>query len=336
VLAVVGEDPAPWLAPLAEHVAASGVALVLVRERGVSEARVARTLRAWSPEVRAATVALPIAVDTVWARDWGPLAQLGAGAPRWLDADYLHGRPLDEAAAPAITAALAPDAAARIDAVVHGGAIAADGAGLCVATEGFAAAARWPTPIEPAHAQFVAALGCTRLVLVPGLEREPTQHVDLLVQFVAGARVMVAAIEPSAIARTPAHERDAIARDAAALDRVAAQLEADATGQGQPLELVRVPLRWRDGVNVQSWINGLRLPDRFVAPSFRRAGAPEPEETRAMQALVRALAPFPVERVDVGELGLLGGAIHCVTLGLHGAPAPAAAAGDPTAALAPG
>lgn len=296
------------LVSLGEQVLASGAGLLVVRDQDSSRREVER----WAAQLtgaQAGTLELfDEAIDTPWVRDWGPLQLRDGEAPLWIDAAVVggqSGRQRDE---------LAPQWLAKrhavklesLDWMIDGGALISNGQGLCVLTREFVSAA--VTSADPSDAgSWLARLGCVLSVIVPTLVDEQTKHADVIAQFVSPTRVMVAAIAEQA-GRGPSE-------DALRMDEAAAGILAGARMLGQELELVRVPTPASvAGSNPRSYVNGLRLSDRYLMPSYPKLGARSEEAARS--AVQAALGEVPVVSLDSSAMIAAGGAIHCASLGL--------------------
>lgn len=278
------------------------VPVVLLREEGTPRRDVTRWMSARPRSVRRRVTVLDRAVDSPWVRDYGPLSVRDEhDRTLWLDAAYVE-RPLDDM--------LPGELAAHFGAIVEtipwsldGGALASNGTGLCASTRAYFGVHRIDVETASERQLLLRTLGCRLLVLVPELEDEPTHHIDLFVQFLARDVVAVGEIDP-----------DLLPEDAARMDVVATALADAAARMGTPLSVVRVPLPVDVDGNVQSHLNGLRLGDVLVMPTFGRRFAPTAKVARhRIETAVPGLRVLPI---PASELMALGGAIHCVALGL--------------------
>lgn len=293
------------LVEISEHALASGAQLVFIREqqsRAGAYQRFLGTMQRRHPDRLSASLAT---VDTPWIRDWGPLQLEFGGRSLWLDSDYHDDeRARDDEAPLALSRDLGASLAA-FDWPLDGGAVVSNGAGLCAMTleyleyEGLSLD-------EDDLGQMLARLGCRATALVPTLVREPTKHADMIMQFVSPSRVLLTEIAGDD--ESASSGEDAMRMDAAAQGLLRA---ADSLGLG--LEIVRVPTPPPDADSVYSFVNGLRLADRYLMPSYPELG--EPANLRAWTELQGALE-LPVVVIDASELLLLGGALHCVSLSL--------------------
>jgi agmatine deiminase len=247
---------------------------------------------------------LPTFADSPWARDWGPLqVRDAAGAWRWLDPVYDDRRPGDDA----LPATLAAHFGVRADPLpldLDGGALISNGHGLCASTlESFA-------DIGPAHVGAAAArrvlhrLGCRALALMPALVHDETGHADTFAQFVAPDVAVVGTMDP---VRAP--------HDAARLDEAARGLARAARVLRQPLRIVRVPVFSTEPGVYHTYVNGVRLPDSFAVPHYD--AVPSALETMAYAALQQAMPDVHLLPIPADAMVSLGGALHCITIGLN-------------------
>jgi agmatine/peptidylarginine deiminase len=242
-------------------------------------------------------------VDSAWIRDYGPLqARTTAGSMLWIDAPYADDRPLDDEV-PALFAATLDVAVEHTWASLDGGAIASNGAQLCVSTieyfEKMDIALQGRTSAE----DLMQQLGCATLVLVPSLSAEGTKHVDLFLQFVEPTVALLARFDPE---EAPS--------DARRMDRVATTL-ADAAGDVDlDLTIERIDLPPPKGEFYQSWLNYFRLPSVVLVPSFEDVdrGLQAAAHERLAELMPTAtLVPIPSD-----ELVSYGGAVHCLVHGI--------------------
>ena len=240
--------------------------------------------------------------DSPWIRDYGPFEVRDEdGRWRWADMAYDAERPLDDFL-PEALGRLAGMTVERYRLYLDGGGLISNGAGHCAMTEtsfsSFAGTAPLDTAIEA-----IEKLGCEVLTIVPPLSDEETGHIDVLAQFLSAEVVAVAEID--------AGTRPT---DARALDRTVELLLAGAEHLKQRLRIVRVPLVVKDGTYF-SYVNGTRLSRTFLVPAY--LAVPEPLEALAYRRLESGLPrDVALAPVFVDEIVELGGAIHCVTLGV--------------------
>lgn len=234
-------------------------------------------------------------VDSPWIRDYGPLQATDHGEPLWLD----YGYALDRTADDAVPAQLARDHGALLsyeEAPLDGGAVISNGHGLCVITDRSLA----ETELKGSLAQrrFAANLGCRGMAVIPALPAETTGHSDVFGQFLSSRTLAFSEMSgPDGELLELAVE---IIRDTAAALR-------------QRLDVVRVPMVATDDV-FYSYVNGTRAGDRFLIPSYAAVDAEL--QSQAYAILGQAMPGVQLIPIEADEMVTLGGAIHCITLGL--------------------
>lgn len=285
------------MAPLLRSLAAHTRVRLLVEE-GNSIPRVRRWIAGLGHTTADRIEVLPFLVDSPWVRDYGPLQVVDRdGAVTWLDSSYPE-RPIDDAV-PQTLSALWGTPAIPVTWSLDGGALASRGDGLCVSTWDYFVEHGLPLRASKAAEQMMEQIGCRSLMLLRALPDEPTHHVDLFVQFLSPHQV--------AVARTDA---DLWPEAAAILDDAADALADRRWG----LEVVRVPITFELDGQVNSHVNGLRLPDAFLMPIYLRK--PSPAALEAERILGEAMPGVQIVRVPAAQMGELGGGLHCATLGL--------------------
>ena len=309
LLAVMPPDATPAVLDLA-HEIVTALPVVLLTPAS-SAARVAVALVAESGLDPADVRLLSIAHDTPWVRDFGPIqVEDGPGHIVWLDARYAarNGRDVSDGVPQRLGRALG----VRVEPLalqLDGGGLVTNGRGLCVVTRASASEAGLVGPDgAPARIRFFVATGCRALLAVPGLPGESTQHADTLLHFTADDAAILAEMAGEA----PPGSREA-------LERTLAGLEAAAAALGQRLRVARVPMLSRPlagrDVEYRSWVNGLRAGSRFFAPHYH--DVPLSVQAAALRELRSAMPGVTVAPVPMEEASVRGGAVHCMTLGLH-------------------
>ncbi|HEU5073945.1 MAG TPA: agmatine deiminase family protein [Polyangiaceae bacterium] len=246
--------------------------------------------------------AFPGAFDSPWVRDYGPLQtyELTSG-PLWLDFGYAWNRPQDDR----LPSVLSSRMHARVENPgfdLDGGAVISNGQGLCALTRTSLLDAGFADPDSEELEVFLGSLGCHATAILPAIPGEPTGHVDVIAQFLATDLAMVAWLDPN--------ENGELGR---ALDAVAEHLLTTATLADYPLEIVRIPLQ-TSGETFFSYVNATRLRTRLLVPRFNEV--PEELERHAYSLLALALPEAAIVPIDADVMVRLGGAVHCVTLGL--------------------
>jgi agmatine/peptidylarginine deiminase len=288
---------------IAEQVLDSGTELGLVREAGSSQAAYTRLLTKLEQRPGARVTAYLGSVDTPWVRDWGPLQLVRGDRSLWLDADH-SSREHDDAATAWLSDQHGVDVAALAWAL-DGGAFISDGAGLCVLSLEYLEQRGITRDGDGAQlGQLLGQLGCKASVLVPTLVDEHTKHVDMIAQFVGPTRLMIAEIHNGG------DSEDTLRLRAAELG-----IRQAAAALGRSLEIIHVPTPPSEpGSNPRTYVNGLRLPDRYLMPSYPELGVAT--QRRALAAVQLAMGAVPVVAIDASEMIAAGGALHCASLGM--------------------
>lgn len=290
---------------IATQVLDSGAQLSMVLEVDSSRSKFTRLLGKLSKQYGERVDAPDAVVDTPWVRDWGPLQLRRGEHSLWLDADYDDVERIADDQAPQWLAKRHDVALAELPWALDGGAFVSNGAGLCVLTFEYVEAQGigWD---DGELGRLLGQLGCRATALVPTLVAEQTKHADMIAQFVAPTRVMLAQIIDDVGGRS---------EDAQRLEAAQLGIRTAARALGFELEVVRVPTppsrRWQ---NPRSYVNGLRLADRYLMPSYPELG--EAWEADARAAVQRAMEELPVVPIDTSEMIAIGGSIHCASLGL--------------------
>lgn len=290
---------------IAEQALESGAGVTLVLEAENPRAKLDRLVTSLSRRYGDRVTVLDGEVDTPWVRDWGPIQAVREGRVLWLDAEYQDpNRKLDDRT-PAVLGPMFGAEVVELPWQLDGGAFISNGAGLCVLAFEYLEEHGIVWEAEDLG-RLLAQLGCRATALVPTLLGEQTKHADMIGQFVAPDRLLMAEL----IDGVDGHSEDALRLRAAqrGILRAAATL-------GIELEIVFVPTPpARPHSNPRSYVNGLRLSDRYLMPSYPDLGGRWDREARA--AVQRALGEVRVVPIDTSTMIGSGGAIHCSALGL--------------------
>jgi agmatine/peptidylarginine deiminase len=157
--------------------------------------------------------------------------------------------------------------------------------------------------------------------VLPALPREQTSHADVMVQFLAQDVAAVAVMDP-------AHAPEAAER----LDLAVGALRRVARALGERLRVIRIPMH-AEGDVFYSYLNSTRVHDLLFVPDYRAVRPALQAEAHAK--LQAALPDVTLIKVPADYMVPLGGAIHCITLGLNVPAAPPALSCVPKLAKAP-
>lgn len=244
-------------------------------------------------------------VDTPWVRDWGPIQLRRDDRPLWLDADYDDAERRQDDQTPVLLGRTFSTEVIELPWPLDGGAFISNGAGLCVLTREYLdmQGIVWD---ERDLVELLTQIGCRATALVPTLLGEATKHADMIAQFVAPDRMMMTAL---------IDELDGDSEDGLRLRSAELGILRAAALLGIELEVVHVPTPpARAQTNPRSYVNGLRLPDRYLMPSYPELG--DRWDSGARSAVQRAVGEVPVVPIATSTMISSGGAIHCSALGL--------------------
>lgn len=250
---------------------------------------------------------LPASHDTPWIRDYGPQQVIEPnGEVKWLDFRYSEERPFDDL----VPIELAPRLGANVEPQtfwLDGGALISNGSGLCAMTDTSLSEMGIDEEDDEQFDRFLVTVGCDVMAVLPALPREETGHADVIAQFLSETVVAIGEADPA----TPADV-------AGALDEAVTTLDEAALAFGQSLSVIRLPLAAR-GDRFYSYVNGTRLPMRYLVPRFQTT----PELERIVHRRLRAALPdVTLVPILADSMVERGGALHCITLGLSTRPLP--------------
>jgi agmatine/peptidylarginine deiminase len=134
------------------------------------------------------------------------------------------------------------------------------------------------------------------------LTGETTGHADIIAQFLSPDIVAVAMVD-----------QDESSKLSAELEETVESLVATASAIGQKLSIIRLPIHI-DGEYFYSYVNGTRLRNAYLIPSFRNV--PLETELMAYRAIRSAIPEVKLIPVPADHMVQRGGAVHCITLGL--------------------
>lgn len=288
---------------LAEAISAT-TDVVVIHEDDTSFREMRQWWRTLVPAARDRVRLLDVQVNSPWVRDYGPFQSRERDhSPVWIDAEYDDRRTRDDSF-PSFLGERRPPQVEDYSDWIEGGAFISNGEGLCAATVEYFDL-RGPSLADPsAVADLQRTLGCRVLALFPSLDTEPTNHADMLAQFLSPTRVLVAT----------STRNDS---DARALAEVEATLQRAAASLGTSLEFVRVPARYSPYGGFRSYVNGLQIAGRFVMPEYGGGDAIDRAARAAFEAGTPGIEVVPINvKLPAGS----GGAVHCLTLGLDAPP----------------
>jgi agmatine/peptidylarginine deiminase len=245
---------------------------------------------------------LKVPYDSPWIRDYGPLQLRTSGKGiLWLDFDYKSDRPHDNYI-PHEVSGFMDVLLESVDYRLDGGGIISNGRGLCAISDATLSEISLDHKDAEQMNAFRKSVGCRAIAIVPALTGESTGHIDVIAQFLSADTVAVAMING-----------DAFPELASELESAVAALTKEANSLGQQLIVIRVPMHVEQGV-FYSYINGTRLRDTFLVPSFDTV--PLETEDIAYRRLGEAMPDVTLVPIPADVMAQRGGAVHCITLTL--------------------
>jgi agmatine/peptidylarginine deiminase len=252
-----------------------------------------------------------VPIDTMWIRDYGPLAVRAAGGMVLaVDADCsLPEEGVDiqdfDNELPSRLAQVMQLPCLKVPLRLQGGNFLTNGAGLIVTSEAMTRNNGEDGREESqVYQQITEIFGCSQWLVLEPLIDEPTEHVDMYIAFLAENVVVVGQ-----------YDRTEDPENADLLDRAAARLARVQTPKG-PMRVHRIPMPPRlDGV-WRTYTNVIFANGRLLVPSY--SGAPQELEEQAMDLYRRLLPGWEVIGIDCEEMIPLGGALHCISMNLPG------------------
>jgi agmatine deiminase len=233
-------------------------------------------------------------VQSIWVRDFGPLVvELADGRRRVNDLHYFAGE--DEDRFPALMTALrwSDWQRAEVPLLMEGGNLLSDGRGRCVTTDAALESG------DGADADLLKRLlrryfGCTRTVILPALEREPTGHVDMYVTITGAGRALVGRYHP-----------DDDPENARRLERAAAMMRRAG------FSVTRIPMPANDDGVFRTYTNAAAINGVVLVPIY-----PEDvgDEVEALALFAAAYPDRHVVPIDASAVITLDGAVHCATM----------------------
>lgn len=252
-----------------------------------------------------------VATDTVWIRDYGPLAiQDNHGATRFLDSEYRSNARFRDDRAPIEISRLLDGASENVavELELEWGALVCNGDGLCLVSS-TVLQANQDRGIQEAHITntIKRLTGSQKVIYLAPVKGEPTGHLDMLLTFAAADTVVVGEYQ----------SRDS--DNARLLNQHAQLLATEFTGSGKPLKVVRVPMPPpAHSQFAGSYTNVVFANGKLLVPRWSNSNPAI--EQKAFDTYQRLLPEWKIEGIDCHELGLRGGALHCTTMNLFRIP----------------
>jgi agmatine/peptidylarginine deiminase len=302
VVVVYTETWADSWALMVDELSRSSLVIVMLEDEQ-DEQTVLWRLSSMNAQQRAAVWYTGHVVDSPWIRDYGPFQlYVGAGHIVWADAPYTDSRPNDDIT-PTELGWLLGAPIETLTQSIDGGAIASNGTGFCASTVEYFEDAGINILDGDLAIPLLSQLGCEALALLPALVDEPTKHIDTFAQFISEDTIAVARFDDIAAPQ-----------DAMRMELAVDSLYQAASDQGIELNVIRIPAPEPRGEEYPSYLNFFRSGEVLLVPSY--ASVPETLEYSAYEILAAAMPDLQLVPIPADEMIELGGALHCVTLGL--------------------
>ncbi len=243
-----------------------------------------------------------IPFDTIWIRDYGPVATLTrSGAMHVVDLRYYDHRRLDDSV-PQSFAGLRGVRYSRFPLRMEGGHLLSDGRGRCLTTDDVLARNKSLGYDRDRVGDFFRRyFGCRNTSFLPALAGEKTGHVDIFAYVTGPARAIVGSYSPYADAD-----------NAERLDRAAAILRRDG------FRVTRIPMASSDGRKVfRSYTNAVVVNDAVFVPVFAKD---RQYESDALSVFQREFPSRVIHPIEADALMARHGALHCTSTTIPFAP----------------
>ena len=245
-------------------------------------------------------------IDSPWLRDVGPIVcKSQTGSSIWIDCqnvrDGLQQR-VESEHLPYILERSWITQSVPSAARVEGGAIMSNGQGLTVCSS-LVRSTNLEYGFSKDHldAEIKRITGATDLVFLDPLKGETTQHVDMFMTFLNPGTVVV-----SEYPRKSDENARILDRNAERLGR----LKVD----GEPLNVVRIPMLRARGDVFYSYSNVIFANGKLLVPSYGHANADL--ESKVIETYSKALPNWEIVPVDCTRLVQSHGALHCLVSNL--------------------
>jgi len=238
-------------------------------------------------------------VETVWARDWGPISvkDPSSGKVGIVDPRYYEDRVYDDMG-PTDFANAEGTNVFRMPVEFEGGNLISDGRGTCFVSQGV----QWfnETTTSKLRQYFRDYLGCEQLFFLEPLDGEGTTHIDMFAKM-ADATTMILG----------QYDRREDPTNYAVLERNARTLSNVTLTDGRRLRVVRMPMPTNSDYNFRTYVNSQFINGVNLVPVYSDDDRFEGE---AMAIWRRTMPNWRHVAVDSTELITWGGAIHCILM----------------------
>ncbi len=248
--------------------------------------------------------------ETPWFRDQGPIvSRSSTGDAIWFDSRLTRDDRIKRTVLDALPRTLRRNWKTRVvDTPIHleGGMLLSNGRGLTIGSASIVTLNQYYGFSDQTIARELRRItGATKWHFVETLIGELTEHVDLFMTFVSPTTVVVGEYD------------DPTDPNAARLDETASQL-SEIVFDGQPLEVVRIPMPRAEGPHFPSYTNVVFANGILLVPSYK--GESTEKEMRVKEVYEALLPGWKVHFIDCSRLRNKGGALHCLVSNLGDTP----------------
>ena len=253
---------------------------------------------------------MPLKLDTVWLRDFGPILAEQEDGVMSIDFFYNGQRPTDDH----FPREWAKATAAKHNSVpwtLQGGNLLCNGGGLALTTTRIfednkvTFQARPGADIQKEQREFVINqikqyTNLKHIEVLQPLQGEKTKHVDMFATFVNSREVLVAKVAPRL---DPVNAR--------ILDQNVRRLQRIRIG-GEPLKVRRIPVPVRRGTSWSPYTNAIIANKLVMMPVMQTDDRAIIRD--AINVYREALKDHRVATVDITSMAKLQGALHCMSV----------------------
>ena len=236
--------------------------------------------------------------SSVWARDWSPIVgydESGRRCQYFLDRSHMRHR--DDVVARDIFQKRFPGVSHDIKLSMEGGNFLSNGKGLVLTSQ----TVEHKNQAEYSRMQiaqlFERTLHADQWASLIQLHAERTGHVDLFATFLAPDLLLIGDVEDDEISNR-------------SLNEAAEKLQGVATAAGK-LRVERIPMPSSRDTHFRSYNNVIFANGLLLVPVFP---SQNPKLDQRVLAMYREFLPdYDVVGIDLGELALKGGGLHCLS-----------------------
>ncbi|MGB3976457.1 MAG: agmatine deiminase family protein [bacterium] len=243
------------------------------------------------------------ASNSIWMRDYGPSWIYNMqGDPEIIDFSYDRPRPYDDGF-PSWLGTQWDIPVYKTNLLYEGGNFMADGCGTCFASNRIYDQNSHQYTQAQVNQIMRDYFGCERLVVLTHMTGDGTGHLDMFCKLLDIDTILLAQANPG-------HQ------DYTILENNAALLESLVASNGNPYNIIRIPM----GNNYRCYTNSLIVNNKVIVPTYGIS-----LDSTALGIYEAAMPGYEIVGVDSSSIINSNGAIHCITMGVP-LPCPIAAA----------